>query len=232
MKCILEECPALCLRMYRKKCIIPYLDMENAKIVKNAYAIEYDCINPRQLYPTLEFKKIKGLFSGGQFNGSSGYEEAAAQGLIAGINAALEIKGQEQLILDRSEAYIGVLIDDLVTKENHEPYRMMTSRAEYRLLLRQDNADLRLRKKGYQVGLVSEEDYQKLLTKEREIKAEIERLEHTNIGNTEPVQKLLEQYKSTPLKSGTTLAELIRRPELSYEAIASLDKERQELPGM
>ena len=204
--------------------------LENAKIVKNAYAIEYDCINPRQLYPTLEFKKIKGLFSGGQFNGSSGYEEAAAQGLIAGINAALEIKGQEQLILDRSEAYIGVLIDDLVTKENHEPYRMMTSRAEYRLLLRQDNADLRLRKKGYQVGLVSEEDYQKLLTKEKEIKAEIERLEHTNIGNTEPVQKLLEQYKSTPLKSGTTLAELIRRPELSYEAIESLDKERQELP--
>ena len=198
--------------------------LENAKIVKNAYAIEYDCINPRQLYPTLEFKKIKGLFSGGQFNGSSGYEEAA------GINAALEIKGQEQLILDRSEAYIGVLIDDLVTKENHEPYRMMTSRAEYRLLLRQDNADLRLRKKGYQVGLVSEEDYQKLLTKEKEIKAEIERLEHTNIGNTEPVQKLLEQYKSTPLKSGTTLAELIRRPELSYEAIESLDKERQELP--
>lgn len=204
--------------------------LENAKIVKNAYAIEYDCINPRQLYPTLEFKKIKGLFSGGQFNGSSGYEEAAAQGLIAGINAALEIKGQEQLILDRSEAYIGVLIDDLVTKENHEPYRMMTSRAEYRLLLRQDNADLRLRKKGYQVGMVSEEDYQKLLTKEKEIKAEIERLEHTNIGNTEPVQKLLEQYKSTPLKSGTTLAELIRRPELSYEAIESLDKERQELP--
>ena len=153
-----------------------------------------------------------------------------SEGLIAGINAALEIKGQEQLILDRSEAYIGVLIDDLVTKENHEPYRMMTSRAEYRLLLRQDNADLRLRKKGYQVGLVSEEDYQKLLTKEKEIKAEIERLEHTNIGNTEPVQKLLEQYKSTPLKSGTTLAELIRRPELSYEAIESLDKERQELP--
>ena len=204
--------------------------LEHVKIVRNAYAIEYDCIDANNLYASLEFKAMKGLFSGGQFNGSSGYEEAAAQGLIAGINAALEIKGQEQLILDRSEAYIGVLIDDLVTKENHEPYRMMTSRAEYRLLLRQDNADLRLRKKGYQVGLVSEEDYQKLLTKEREIKAEIERLEHTNIGNTEPVQKLLEQYKSTPLKSGTTLAELIRRPELSYEAIESLDKERQELP--
>ena len=204
--------------------------LEHAKIVKNAYAIEYDCINPRQLYPTLEFKKIKGLFSGGQFNGSSGYEEAAAQGLIAGINAAMEVKGQEQLILDRSEAYIGVLIDDLVTKENHEPYRMMTSRAEYRLLLRQDNADLRLRKKGYQVGLVSEEDYQKILTKEKLIQQEIQRVEHTNIGNTSEVQSLLESYNSTPLKSGTSLAELIRRPELSYEAIAPLDKERPELP--
>ena len=204
--------------------------LEHAKIVKNAYAIEYDCINPRQLYPTLEFKKIKGLFSGGQFNGSSGYEEAAAQGLIAGINAALEVKGQEQLILDRSEAYIGVLIDDLVTKENHEPYRMMTSRAEYRLLLRQDNADLRLRKKGYQAGLISEEDYQKILTKEEQIKTEISRVEHTNIGANKEIQTLLESYNSTPLKSGTTLAELIRRPELSYEAIKPLDKERPELP--
>ena len=204
--------------------------LEHAKIVKNAYAIEYDCINPRQLYPTLEFKKIKGLFSGGQFNGSSGYEEAAAQGLIAGINAAMEVKGQEQLILDRSEAYIGVLIDDLVTKENHEPYRMMTSRAEYRLLLRQDNADLRLRKKGYQVGLISEEEYQKILAKEEQIKKEIERVEHTNIGANKEVQALLESYNSTPLKSGTTLAELIRRPELSYEAIKPLDKERSELP--
>ena len=204
--------------------------LEKVKIVRNAYAIEYDCINALQLKPTLEFKKISGLFAGGQFNGSSGYEEAAAQGLIAGINAALEVKGQEQLILDRSEAYIGVLIDDLVTKENHEPYRMMTSRAEYRLLLRQDNADLRLRKKGYQAGLISEEDYQKILTKEEQIKTEISRVEHTNIGANKEVQTLLESYNSTPLKSGTTLAELIRRPELSYEAIKPLDKERPELP--
>ena len=204
--------------------------LENVKIIRNAYAIEYDCINARQLKASLEFKAIRGLFSGGQFNGSSGYEEAAAQGLIAGINAALEVKGQEQLILDRSEAYIGVLIDDLVTKENHEPYRMMTSRAEYRLLLRQDNADLRLRKKGYQAGLISEEDYQKILTKEEQIKTEISRVEHTNIGANKEVQTLLESYNSTPLKSGTTLAELIRRPELSYEAIKPLDKERPELP--
>ena len=204
--------------------------LEHVRIVRNAYAIEYDCINSLQLKSTLEFKKIRGLFAGGQFNGSSGYEEAAAQGLIAGINAALEVKGQEQLILDRSEAYIGVLIDDLVTKENHEPYRMMTSRAEYRLLLRQDNADLRLRKKGYQAGLISEEDYQKILTKEEQIKTEISRVEHTNIGANKEVQTLLESYNSTPLKSGTTLAELIRRPELSYEAIKPLDKERPELP--
>ena len=204
--------------------------LEHAKIVKNAYAIEYDCINPRQLYPTLEFKKIKGLFSGGQFNGSSGYEEAAAQGLIAGINAAMEIKGQEQLVLDRSEAYIGVLIDDLVTKENHEPYRMMTSRAEYRLLLRQDNADLRLRKKGYQVGLIDEETYQAVLKKEKDIQAEIERTEHATIGGTPEVQKLLEEKGSTLLKSGTTIAELIRRPELNYEDLAPIDKERPELP--
>ena len=203
--------------------------LEHAKIVKNAYAIEYDCINPRQLYPTLEFKKIKGLFSGGQFNGSSGYEEAAAQGLIAGINAAMEVLGKEQLILDRSEAYIGVLIDDLVTKENHEPYRMMTSRAEYRLLLRQDNADLRLREKGYRVGLISEEQYQDILEKERLIKEEIERVEHVNVGASKPVQELLEQYGSTPLTSGSTLGELIRRPELNYEALAPIDKNRPEL---
>ena len=204
--------------------------LENARIVKNAYAIEYDCINPRQLYPTLEFKKIKGLFSGGQFNGSSGYEEAAAQGLIAGINAAMEVKGQEQLVLDRSEAYIGVLIDDLVTKENHEPCRMMTSRAEYRLLLRQDNADLRLRKKGYQVGLIDEETYRKLLEKEAAIAREIERTEHATIGGTPEVQKLLEEKGSTLLKSGTTIAELIRRPELNYEDLAPIDKERPFLP--
>ena len=204
--------------------------LENARIVKNAYAIEYDCINPRQLYPTLEFKKIKGLFSGGQFNGSSGYEEAAAQGLIAGINAAMEVKGREQLILDRSEAYIGVLIDDLVTKENHEPYRMMTSRAEYRLLLRQDNADLRLRKKGWEVGLIDDETYHKLQEKERRIQEEIERVEHATVGGSAEVQSLLESLNSTLLKSGTTIAELIRRPELNYKVRAPIDKERPELP--
>jgi len=204
--------------------------LENARIVKNAYAIEYDCINPRQLCPTLEFKKIKGLFSGGQFNGSSGYEEAAAQGLIAGINAAMEVKGREQLILDRSEAYIGVLIDDLVTKENHEPYRMMTSRAEYRLLLRQDNADLRLRKKGWEVGLIDDETYHKLQEKERRIQEEIERVEHATVGGSAEVQSLLESLNSTLLKSGTTIAELIRRPELNYKVLAPIDKERPELP--
>ena len=197
--------------------------LEHAKIVKNAYAIEYDCINPRQLYPTLEFKKIKGLFSGGQFNGSSGYEEAAAQGLIAGINAAMEVKGKEQLILDRSEAYIGVLIDDLVTKENHEPYRMMTSRAEYRLLLRQDNADLRLRKKGWEVGLIDDETYHKLQEKERMIHEEIERVEHTTVGGSAEVQSLLESQGSTLLKSGTTIAELIRRPELPEDVCEQVE---------
>ena len=204
--------------------------LENVKIVRNAYAIEYDCINARQLYPTLEFKNIKGLFSGGQFNGSSGYEEAAAQGLVAGINAAMEILGKEQMILDRSESYIGVLIDDLVTKENHEPYRMMTSRAEYRLLLRQDNADLRLREKGYQVGLVTKEQYDYVQWKKVKIEEEAERMEHVHVGAVEEVQKLLEQYGSTPLKNGISLADLIRRPELSYDIVACLDKKRPELP--
>ena len=204
--------------------------MEHVKIVRNAYAIEYDCINPRQLDASLEFKKIKGLFSGGQFNGSSGYEEAAAQGLIAGINAAMEVLGKEPLILDRSEAYIGVLIDDLVTKENTEPYRMMTSRAEYRLLLRQDNADQRLTEKGYRVGLISEERYQALLEKERLIQEEMERVEHVTLGGTPEVQAFLEKYDSTELKSGTTLGELIRRPELTYAMLAEIDPERPELP--
>ena len=203
--------------------------LENVKIVRNAYAIEYDCINSNQLKSSLEFKKIKGLFSGGQFNGSSGYEEAASQGLIAGINAALSILGKEPLILDRSEAYIGVLIDDLVTKENFEPYRMMTSRAEYRLLLRQDNADLRLTKKGHEIGLISDERYERLLEKEKQITAEIERVSNVNVGANKKVQELLEKYGSTPLKSGTILAELIKRPELNYEVLADIDKNRKEL---
>ena len=212
-------------RMYRT---LP--GMENAKIVRNAYAIEYDCINPNQLYPSLEFKKIRGLFSGGQFNGSSGYEEAAAQGLVAGINAAMSVLLKKPLILDRSESYIGVLIDDLVTKENHEPYRMMTSRAEYRLLLRQDNADLRLSKKGYRVGLISQERYDWILEKERLIEEEIARVEKVNIGANKKVQALLGEYESTPLNTGTSLAELIRRPELNYEVLAPIDEERPELP--
>lgn len=203
--------------------------LEHAKIVRNAYAIEYDCINPQQLYASLEFKAIHGLFSGGQFNGSSGYEEAAAQGLVAGINAAQQVLGKEMLILDRSESYIGVLIDDLVTKENHEPYRMMTSRAEYRLLLRQDNADLRLRKYGYQVGLISEEDYQALMRKEQQIEEEIHRVEHTYVGSSAAVNEVLQKYQSTPLNGGSSLAELIRRPELNYEVLAELDPERPEL---
>lgn len=203
--------------------------MENARIVRNAYAIEYDCINPMQLKASLEFKKISGLFSGGQFNGSSGYEEAAAQGLIAGINAARKLQGKEPLILDRSEAYIGVLIDDLVTKETHEPYRMMTSRAEYRLILRQDNADLRLTKYGYEVGLISEERYRKLEEKRAQIAAEIQRAKDTPIGANEKVQNLLTSLNSTPLKSGSTLAELITRPELTYDMLAPIDKNRPEL---
>ena len=204
--------------------------MENARIVRNAYAIEYDCINPMQLKPSLEFKKISGLFSGGQFNGSSGYEEAAAQGLIAGINAARKLQGKEPLILDRSEAYIGVLIDDLVTKETHEPYRMMTSRAEYRLILRQDNADLRLTKYGYEVGLIDEERYQRLEKKRAQIEAEILRAKETAVGASEKVQELLISLNSTPLKSGSTLAELITRPELSYDMLAPIDSNRPELP--
>lgn len=204
--------------------------LENAKIVRNAYAIEYDCIDARQLYPTLEFKNIKGLFSGGQFNGSSGYEEAAAQGLVAGINAAMEVLGREQLVLDRSESYIGVLIDDLVTKENREPYRMMTSRAEYRLLLRQDNADLRLREKGYQVGLVTQEQYDYIQWKKEKIEEETQRMEHIHVGAVKEVQELLQQYGSTPLKNGISLGDLIRRPELSYDIMAPLDKKRPELP--
>ena len=203
--------------------------LEHAKIVKNAYAIEYDCIDARQLYPTLEFKNIDGLYSGGQFNGSSGYEEAAAQGLVAGINAALKILGREQIVIDRSQGYIGVLIDDLVTKESHEPYRMMTSRAEYRLLLRQDNADQRLTEIGYQVGLIEESRYQHLKEKEEQIQQEIERLQHVNVGTSGKVQELLEKYGSTALTSGITLAELIRRPELDYAALAPIDEERPDL---
>ena len=204
--------------------------LEHVKIVRNAYAIEYDCIDARQLKSTLEFKNVEGLFSGGQFNGSSGYEEAAAQGLVAGINAARKLQGKEGIVIDRSQGYIGVLIDDLVTKESREPYRMMTSRAEYRLLLRQDNADLRLTKIGYEVGLVGEERYQSLVKKEKMIEEEIKRVEHTNIGTSDDVQSLLKSYGSTPLTSGTTLAELIRRPELSYESLASIDRQRKELP--
>ncbi len=214
------------IAMYRS---VPGL--EHAQIVRNAYAIEYDCIDARNLTLSLEFKKISGLFSAGQFNGSSGYEEAAAQGLIAGINAARKVQGKEPLILDRSEAYIGVLIDDLVTKENREPYRMMTSRAEYRLLLRQDNADLRLTKKGYEVGLISEERYQKLLKKEQEIEAETKRVEETHIGANAKVQACLAKHGSTSLKTSASLAELIRRPELSYEALAEIDEERPVLPA-
>ena len=213
-------------KMYRT---VPGL--ENVKIVRNAYAIEYDCINPRQLLPTLEFKEIKGLFSGGQFNGSSGYEEAAAQGLIAGMNAALEVLGKEQVIIDRSEGYIGVLIDDLVTKENHEPYRMMTSRAEYRLLLRQDNADLRLTPIGYRAGLVSKERYEYVETKRKLIQEEIERLEHVLIGANKNTQEFLLKHNSSELKTGSNLAELIRRPELDYAAVEELDEERRELPA-
>ena len=213
------------LAMYRT---VPGL--EHCKIVRNAYAIEYDCIDSRQLSPTLEFKKIKGLFSAGQFNGSSGYEEAAAQGLLAGMNAALTILGKKPIILDRSQAYIGVLIDDLVTKENFEPYRMMTSRAEYRLLLRQDNADLRLRKIGYEVGLVSEELYQATVDKKKQIDQEVDRLKKTVVGASKENQDFLTAHGSAPLKTGVSLAELICRPELTYEIISEIDTERKPLP--
>ncbi|MCD7991837.1 MAG: tRNA uridine-5-carboxymethylaminomethyl(34) synthesis enzyme MnmG [Clostridia bacterium] len=204
--------------------------LEKVKIVRNAYAIEYDCINALQLKPTLEFKKISGLFAGGQFNGSSGYEEAAVQGFMAGVNAVMKIQGREAVVLDRSQAYIGVLIDDLVTKENHEPYRMMTSRAEYRLLLRQDNADIRLRKIGHDIGLVSDEAYEHLLKKVDDIQSEIKRLEKTVIGVNSQVQNFLEKYGSTLLKSGITLAELVKRPELDYDKLEELDKGRPRLP--
>jgi len=205
--------------------------LENVKIVRNAYAIEYDCINSRQLYATLEFKAVGGLFSGGQFNGSSGYEEAAVQGFMAGVNAAMKILKREPIILDRSQAYIGVLIDDLVTKENLEPYRMMTSRAEYRLLLRQDNADLRLMGIGHQIGLISDERYKELLKKEEAIELEIKRLESTNMGASSKVQEFLEKHGSTPLKTGTTLAELVRRPELDYIMLTDIDTNRMSLPN-
>ena len=204
--------------------------LENAKIVRNAYAIEYDCINPMQLKPSLEFKNISGLFSAGQMNGSSGYEEAAAQGIMAGINAARKLTGKEPIVLDRSQAYIGVLIDDLVTKETHEPYRMMTSRAEYRLLLRQDNADLRLTKIGYEVGLISEERYQRLVEKERLIMEESDRLKNKMVGGNAKVQEFLAAHDSTPLKTAVSMADLLMRPELNYELLAEIDPDRKELP--
>lgn len=213
-------------RMYRT---VPGL--ENAEIVRNAYAIEYDCINPLQLKASLEFKKISGLFSAGQSNGSSGYEEAAAQGIVAGINAVRKIRKMEPFILDRSQAYIGVLIDDLITKGTNEPYRMMTSRAEYRLLLRQDNADLRLTEIGYEIGLIDQARYEGLLQKKKMIEREIERLEHTSVGVTESVQNFLETHQSSPLQSGITLAELIKRPELSYDILERIDSDRPELPA-
>lgn len=213
------------VQMYRT---VPGL--EHAEIVRNAYAIEYDCIDSLECKPSLEMKKVEGLYSAGQANGSSGYEEAAAQGLMAGINAARKMQGKEPIVLDRSQAYIGVLIDDLVTKGTNEPYRMMTSRAEYRLLLRQDNADLRLTPIGYEIGLIDEERYEKLTKKQKQIEEEIFRMKHTSVGGTERVQKLLKENNSTPLQSGITLAELIRRPELNYMVLDLIDEKRPELP--
>ena len=213
------------IQMYRT---VPGL--EHCKIVRNAYAIEYDCIKPDQLYPSLAFKKFDGLYSGGQFNGSSGYEEAAVQGFVAGVNAARYVQKKEPVVIDRSQGYIGVLIDDLVTKENREPYRMMTSRSEYRLLLRQDNADIRLTKYGYRVGLISEERMNRLTRKIQLIDEEIERVKSVNIGTGSEVQKVLTDNGSTELTTGATLAELIRRPELSYDVLAPIDKHRPELP--
>ena len=212
-------------QMYRS---VPGL--ENVRIVKNAYAIEYDCIDATQLKQTLEFKKIRGLFSAGQINGSSGYEEAAAQGLVAGINASMYILDREPLIIDRSEGYIGVLIDDLVTKENREPYRMMTSRSEYRLLLRQDNADMRLTDKGHTIGLISEHRYKKFLKKRDMIQSEIERMKNTGVGASQEINTFLENHASTPLRTSSNLAELIRRPELDYEAISEIDPDRDMVP--
>ena len=204
--------------------------MDKVKRVRNPSAMAYDCINALQLKPTLEFKKISGLFAGGQFNGSSGYEEAAVQGFMAGVNAAMKIQGREAVVLDRSQAYIGVLIDDLVTKENHEPYRMMTSRAEYRLLLRQDNADIRLRKIGHDIGLVSDEEYEHLLKKVDDIQSEIKRLEKTVIGVNGQAQTFLKKYGSTLLKSGITLAERVKRPDLDYDKLDELDEDTTRLP--
>ena len=214
------------IQMYRT---VPGL--EHCKIVRNAYAIEYDCIKPDQLYPFLAFKKFDGLYSGGQFNGSSGYEEAAVQGFVAGVNAARYVQKKEPVVIDRSQGYIGVLIDDLVTKENREPYRMMTSRSEYRLLLRQDNADLRLRKIGYEIGLITQEQYDYVVQKENLIEEEVNRLQSLKIGANKKTQEFLERHNSASLKTGTYMSELMCRPELSYEILAELDEDRPILPA-
>ena len=214
------------IQMYRT---VPGL--EHCKIVRNAYAIEYDCIKPDQLYPSLAFKKFDGLYSGGQFNGSSGYEEAAVQGFVAGVNAARYVQKKEPVVIDRSQGYIGVLIDDLVTKENREPYRMMTSRSEYRLLLRQDNADLRLRKIGYEIGLITQEQYDYVVQKEKLIEEEVNRLQSLKIGANKKTQEFLERHNSASLKTGTYMSELMCRPELSYEILAELDEDRPILPA-